>query len=133
MDKKTIKYIFGALRKIWGWSAERKQVKERCKVGKVPYVYKCEECEDIIYGRKAKKVPEKAKKAHKDIKLARLHIDHIKPVIDPEKGFTDWNSYISRLFCPIENLQGLCEPCHKEKTKKERVIRTKYNKIRREK
>ena len=52
-----------------------------------------------------------------------MHIDHIDPVVDPERGFVDWDIYIARLFCSAENLQLLCEPCHKTKTDREREIR----------
>jgi len=31
-----------------------------------------------------------------------------------------WEAFIERLFCEKENLQVLCIPCHKEKTKKEK-------------
>ena len=45
-----------------------------------------------------------------------IHVDHIEPI----GSFEDWNSYIDRLFCPASNLQVLCAPCHKRKTKEER-------------
>lgn len=53
------------------------------------------------------------------------HVDHIEPVIDPTVGFTNWDDYIERLYCEADNLQVLCESCHKEKTKQERVVATK--------
>ena len=49
-----------------------------------------------------------------------VQVDHIKPVVDPKKGFTTWDDFIDRLFCEKKNLQVLCVGCHKEKTKKER-------------
>ena len=48
-----------------------------------------------------------------------IQVDHIEPIIGP-KGFTTWDDYIEKLFCPIENLQTLCKECHKAKTKRER-------------
>ena len=54
-----------------------------------------------------------------------VQVDHRKPVVDPKKGFVDWNTYIERLFCGIRNLQVLCTGCHKIKTQKEKTKRTK--------
>jgi hypothetical protein len=51
-------------------------------------------------------------------------VDHKDPVIDPVVGFTDWNEYIRRMFCGPENLQVLCDPCHAEKTRAERLAKT---------
>ena len=53
--------------------------------------------------------------------------DHILPVVDTVRGFVDWNTYIERMFCPVENLQILCNngenSCHHKKTKQERECR----------
>lgn len=51
-----------------------------------------------------------------------IDVDHIIPIAGLE-GFTDWNSYIPKLFCTVENLQCLCKPCHKEKSKAEAAQR----------
>ena len=48
-----------------------------------------------------------------------VQVDHKKPVV-PKTGFTTWDTYIKRLFCDVKNLQVLCKPCHKIKTKEER-------------
>ena len=48
-----------------------------------------------------------------------VQVDHISPVVDPKKGFKDWNTFIKRLFCDADNLQVVCRPCHKKKTKEE--------------
>lgn len=55
-----------------------------------------------------------------------VEVDHIKPVIDPKKGFKSWDDYINRLFCTEENLQVLCKPCHRIKTTKEKEISKKH-------
>ena len=52
-----------------------------------------------------------------------VEVDHILPVVDPEAGFTTWDSFIERLYCPTQNLQTLCKPCHKIKTSAERTTR----------
>ena len=50
-----------------------------------------------------------------------LHGDHIQPVVDPALGFTNWDSYIERLF--MGQIQPLCKVCHKAKTKEENILR----------
>jgi 5-methylcytosine-specific restriction endonuclease McrA len=50
-------------------------------------------------------------------------VDHISPVIDPVIGFVDWNTFVARVHCGPENLQRICEPCHKEKCKAENLAR----------
>ena len=49
-----------------------------------------------------------------------IEVDHISPVVDPDTGFIDWNTFIDRLYCSKENLQAICKTCHKIKTKQER-------------
>ena len=55
-----------------------------------------------------------------------VQVDHIKPVIDPKKGFISWDTYIDRMFCEGKNLQVLCKVCHAEKTKLEKEISKKH-------
>lgn len=59
-----------------------------------------------------------------------IAVDHIEPVISLEEGFTNFDSYIKRLFCDQSNLQVLCNykdeqdgvrSCHKIKTSEERA------------
>lgn len=52
-----------------------------------------------------------------------MEVDHIKPVVDPKKGFVSWDDFIDRLFCEANNLQAICKGCHKIKTKKEKEVR----------
>ena len=60
----------------------------------------------------------------KQFPQALVQVDHISPIIDPKKGFVDWNTFIERLFCEKEKLQILCKPCHKIKTNEEKQERT---------
>lgn len=60
--------------------------------------------------------------------LKNINVDHINPVVDPKVGFIDWNTFIDRLFCGVENLQILCSSCHDRKTKKETSVRTTIRK-----
>lgn len=63
-------------------------------------------------------------------------VDHVDPVIPLDKEFTDWDTFVSRLFCTKENLQVLCSyrikdkgkyndelSCHHKKTQEERALR----------
>ena len=99
------KYIFGALRRIWRWNPARKEVLLNASVRKGKE-YRCAKC-------------------HKTAPRTRIAVDHIVPVIDPNVGFTTWDSYIQRLFCPKEGLQVLDKSCHRKKTNAENKIRRK--------
>ncbi len=59
------------------------------------------------------------KRAHR-VAYRDIQIDHIMPVVDPATGHTTWDKYINRLYCEVSNLQVLCKPCHKLKSKEER-------------
>ena len=69
--------------------------------------YKCSMCEELF-------------------RSTEVQIDHIEPVIDPRKGFTTWDDYIERLFCPVEKFQILCTVCHEQKTRIEDSLREHY-------
>jgi 5-methylcytosine-specific restriction endonuclease McrA len=89
-------YIKSALRRIWRWSPERRE----CLKGKY-----CTLC----------KKPQ-----------GKMYADHISPVVDPIRGFVDWNTYIDRLF--NGQLQRICGKCHNKKTNEERKLRRLYAK-----
>lgn len=60
-------------------------------------------------------------------KLRRKNIaaDHIDPIVDPEVGFVDYNTWIERGFVESEAFQALCWQCHTGvKTKEENKIRS---------
>ena len=54
----------------------------------------------------------------------KMRADHIDPVVDPRRGFVDWNTYIERMFVEVEGFMALCEGCHDIKTKEERAERS---------
>lgn len=86
------KKIKSALRKVWSWSFARKLVVKRCDLG--GGYSRCEKCR--------KKVP-------------RIHVDHIEAVGPFSLDI------ISRMFVPSSKMQGLCDVCHKAKTKTDLV------------
>lgn len=54
-------------------------------------------------------------KCKKEFTSKDVQVDHIKPI-----GFDKtWDQFIDKLFCEKENLQVLCVPCHKKKSKEE--------------
>jgi len=89
------KYLFAAARKTFRWSPAKRNAVKRA-------FGKCELCEQYA---------------------DKLVVDHIRPVVDPETGFTTWDSYYTRLFVPESEVQAICSPCHKLKTKTEAKIR----------
>lgn len=73
--------------------------------GRLVYHSVCDGCGDVV--------PETLSK-----------VDHIAPVVDPEKGFRSWDEKIERMFCELDGFQVLCESCHTIKTKEERQLAT---------
>ena len=52
-----------------------------------------------------------------------ISVDHISPVVSVSDGFSDFNTFIERLFCHSDNLQVICDTCHNVKTNSERIAR----------
>ena len=69
-------------------------------------------------GRMAQHYECKSCKGHFSAK--NVCVDHIEPVINPGVGFINWDTYIERMFCPVDNFQILCSNCHDIKTAKEK-------------
>lgn len=51
------------------------------------------------------------------------HMDHRSPVVNVEKGFEDWDKYVTGLFASPEAYDCLCIPHHKQKTELENIER----------
>lgn len=85
-------------------------------------LYRCASCEEIV--------PPTIKVGKKRQK--NVFVDHIKPIVNPETGFTNWDEFIENLFCEKDNLQLLCKPCHDRKSAEEREQAVKARKIRKE-
>lgn len=65
------------------------------------------------------------KKKGKRYRKKNAIVDHIKPVIDPAKGFESWDQVAERMFCEADNFQLLCHACHQAKCSEERKARKK--------
>lgn len=74
--------------------------------------YLCAGCKNVV--------PASIKVDGKRVK--NVHVDHIDPVVDPEVGWVDWNTFVERMFVEAEGLQLLCHECHTIKTNKEKEI-----------
>jgi len=76
-------------------------------------LYKCAHCEGIF-------------------KRGEVELDHVDPVIAIKEGFTNWDDFITRLFCDVDGYQMLCKGCHDAKTMIEDTLRAEYNAKRKE-
>jgi len=85
-----------ACRQVWYRTHSRNLVKKRCR-GEDGFQY-CEQCKE---------------------RTPKFTVDHILPA-----GPIDSPGYLVRLFCPSSQLQGLCDSCHKEKTRAENKRKT---------
>lgn len=88
-----VEKIRKAIRQVWSWSYPRRLCIARC-TDKDGFA-KCEQCKQ---------------------RCPKIFVDHIERVGDVDAGF------ISRLFCPSKDLQGLCKRCHQDKTNEERRV-----------
>lgn len=104
-------WLTNKLRRLsYQWAPRKQAIKDaRLERG----VYKCAICE----GRFGPK---------------EIQLDHKIPVVDEEVGFIDWNTYIDRLFCDVDNFQVLCKPCHETKTFFEQEIRKQVKREKKE-
>lgn len=111
-------YLIRAIRDSFKRSKLYKEARLKSRVEKVKYkkdgtpakrpavFYKCQKCFSL----------EKDK---------NVEVDHRDPVTSLYTSINELTieSYIARVYCNINNLQVLCKPCHKEKTKQENKLR----------
>lgn len=117
------KLLIARIRQISRWDPIKREVLKDASVGASRI--KCATCKKIYPVR-------------------FIDVDHIEPVVlldgsnKPEadyetKTFKNWDTYLSRMFCPKEGRQALCEECHDKKTASERTKRTSHRKNQRAK
>lgn len=107
MAKPLFVYLVAAARRIWGWSPAVQALR------KTPQV--CAIC-----GAVGKKKPNPREGFHKD---------HKDPVGKAPRDWNGWDGYYKRMFVGIDELQWLCQPCHKNKTKLENAQRRAKDKL----
>lgn len=115
MSPKLKQFVINALRRaIFKW-VPRRVALDSAEVHEGEYTiikekdrsrkkFKCNECKGIFRSKE-------------------INVDHIQPVVDPEKGFVGFDEYIERMFCKVDGFQVLCKECHDVKTYLEGRIR----------
>lgn len=112
--------VFSALRRAWRNCPARREVLAKSKK---EYYVKCKN------GNSKRRVHFKCAVCGQYFDGKDINVDHIEPVIDPNTGFTTYDNYIERLFCPIENLQVICRADHELKSSKEVKVRAKVRRV----
>ena len=112
--------IISALRKLTHSWPPKSQILEEAK--RAPATFECAHCKCWIYKGESDRNYQFIREDNPDATVIKdkTNVDHIIPVIDPKKGFENWDTYITRMFCEKENLQVLCSKCHDKKTKDEK-------------
>lgn len=94
-----------------------------------PPKYEClnEACVGVKKNKSTGRMAKHFKCAHckKHFPAKGVEVNHIIPVV-PVTGFDSWDGIIARMFCPKEQLEVLCKPCHKLVSAKEREERKKH-------
>lgn len=108
-------FIFSILRSgTFRW-APKNEVKKEARVGRGLYL--CAGC-----GEHVSVTTPTVTKQGKRKRVNNVFVDHIEPIVDPNEGFTSFDTYINNMYCEKDNLQLLCKACHDQKTKQEREI-----------
>ena len=101
-DARKRSFIISTLRRASCRWAPKYTTRKDARIGRNQY--RCAACGAIVGNKDAK-------------------VDHIRPVVDPAKGFTTWDEYIARMFVEKEGYQLLCVTCHSGKSGTERLER----------
>lgn len=102
-------FIKNQLRSATRKWAPIQQCKKNARVGYGEY--KCECC--------GRTVPPTIFDKEKGKRVNNIFVDHIHPIIDPNIGWVSWDETIEKMFCELDNLQLLCNDCHKIKSQEE--------------
>lgn len=117
---RTIKNaIRGAIRQVWSrYSEARREALYNAKTTKP---------RKNINGKLSKRpnVAYTCAICQNEFKSTEVEVDHLIPVGKtpefPPDNSNDWNEWILRLFCSVDNLRVLCKPCHRIKSNIDRA------------
>lgn len=100
-------------------SPYRQLVLDKAKVDAA--THQCSDCGCYVYsGVSDKNYKELVGKYPKQrFKRGKIEVNHIEPVVEPNVGFVDWNTYVSRLFVDDDKMNALCKECHEKLTKEQ--------------
>ncbi len=107
----------GAIRRVFSRSELRKSAVERGRIEHTepqrPRVKKWSRCEMCLMPTAS----------------YEIQVDHKLPLVPVDSSLEEmsWDDLVNRCWCSIDNLQGICEECHKSKSKEEAALR-KINK-----
>ena len=108
-------FIISALRKAMPrWGPKSKCI-SNARVSRG--VYNCEICKQDVPATLPPKAGNK-------LRIKNIIADHTSPIVDPSRGFVDYNQWISRAFVELSGFQAVCHKCHTEKTANERAVAT---------
>lgn len=113
-EAKFVNFVKNQLRSATRKWAPIQLCKKKAKVGYGEY--QCECCKEVV--------PPTVFDEDKGKRVTNVFVDHLKPIVDPNIGFSTWDEFIENMFCEADNLQLLCGKCHKEKSQEEIVIAT---------
>lgn len=73
----------------------------------------------------------RCQRCKKDFGIRQVNVDHVIPIVPIGTLSKDmsWDDLVANIFCDLENLQVLCEKCHKIKSKDENVARKQAKEV----
>jgi 5-methylcytosine-specific restriction endonuclease McrA len=110
--------VISALRRLFRRWPPYKEVVDRCKE---------EHFIKSKHGKDMRRVRFSCEVCDAKVDRKQFAVDHIEPVIGLS-GFVNYDIFVERLFCPVENLQGICKTCHDAKSKLENKQRRNLKK-----
>lgn len=113
ISAKERRLLKGAIRRVFSRSELRRKVVEEATIThcdlKCPRVTK--------WGRCAR--------CRKPIARYQLEVDHLHPIVPLNTTLEkmSWDHLIDNVWCDSKDLNAVCKPCHKEKTRVENALR----------
>ena len=97
--RSDIAKLISDARNRWRQSQPYQEAKKKCKIVELTGWFRCANCANSV---------------------EVIRIDHIEPIGKQPFNYDGFGTWLNKLFCAVTNLQGLCNSCHRIKTKEER-------------